>query len=461
MSLDFSLITTGILIVAVLAVANGLVAYMILAERKISAYMQDRVGPNRTFYGILQPIADGVKFLLKEEVIPRHVDHLFYMLAPAIALMTAFMAISVVPFGSTSAPPALVDHRAGSATNGNVVFPNPVNDLKSILDADREHAQKNNGIPYEKALQEYNSQVQFVIAPHVDISVVFVFAVGSLAVYGVILGGWSSNNKYSLLGSLRSSAQMISYEIPLGLSVLGVVLVTGSLNFEKIIQYQIDHGWNVLFQPLAMVLFATSVFAECNRLPFDLPESEQELVGGYHTEYSSMKFALFLLGEYTHMITTSFLVVNMFFGGWHLPFLTGAEDFSLVGMGLKLLILIGKMLCFIGFYMFIRWTILRFRFDQLMNLAWKVMMPLALSSFVCMAFLVHFRPMGEHTKWVMLPVSLFLLVLSGWVGLKIPARKPRTSLPFLGHGSGYSSQIEFTSPAWTRESVASGGSNES
>ena len=461
MSFEFSILITCAIIIGVLAIANGLVAYMILAERKIAAYMQDRVGPNRAFFGILQPIADGVKFLLKEEVIPDHVDKLFYMIAPAIALMTAFMAVSVVPFGATSVAPSLIDHRSGSLTEGKMVFPKTNLELQEVLNADRSFSKSKNIASYEENLQRYNSQIQMVIAPHVDISVVFVFAVGSLAVYGVILGGWSSNNKYSLMGSLRSSAQLISYEIPLGLSVIGVVLVSGSLNFEKIIQFQIENGWNVLFQPLAMILFVTSIFAECNRLPFDLPECEQELVAGYHTEYSSMKFALFLLGEYTHMITTSFLLVNMFFGGWHLPFITTPGDYSLVGVVLKSLVLVGKMLCFIGFYMFVRWTILRFRFDQLMNLAWKVMMPLALLSFVLVVIVQHFQPMGEQSKWFMMIASLFVLLVSGWIGLRLPKKQAKVSLPYLGHGSGYIKHIEYTSANWSKVETIPGSTYES
>ncbi|MFO0843162.1 MAG: complex I subunit 1 family protein [Gemmataceae bacterium] len=232
-----------------------------------------------------------------------------------------------------------------------------------------------------------------------DIGVVFVLAVGSLAAYGIVLGGWSSNNKYSFLGALRSSAQLISYEIPMGMSILGVFLVTGSLNAERIIDHQAHQGWNLLFQPVACLLFITSVFAETNRVPFDLPEAEQELVGGYHTEYSGMKFALFFLGEYTHMITTSFLVIALFFGGWHLPFgISGLE--GVPGMVVKLIIFAGKMGLFIIFYMFIRWTIPRFRFDQLMGLAWKVMMPLALVSLLIVLFVRALPAAGERVGQV-------------------------------------------------------------
>lgn len=443
MSLEFSLLITVIMICAVLGCLNGGVAYLILVERKISAWVQDRVGPNRAFFGILQPIADGVKLLLKEEMIPKYVDKLFFMIAPAIALITAFMALAVVPFGPTSPSPILIDYRESTPTHGLVVWPSTKSEYDAVILADRNFAQANNVASFEDKVKIYNSQLQFVLAPHVDIGILFVFAIGSLGVYGVILGGWSSNNKYSLLGSLRSSAQLISYEIPLGLSVLGVVLITGSLNLEHIIQHQVDHGWNVLFQPLAMVLFATSIFAECNRLPFDLPESEQELVGGYHTEYSSMKFALFLFGEYTHMITTSFLMMAVFFGGWHLPYITDPNDFSIFGIALKFAVSAGKTLSFIIFYMLIRWTILRFRFDQLMHLAWKIMLPISLASFTVLVFIVHFKPIGQQSIWLMCPVSLVILLASGFIGFRLTKPTYSTSkakVPYLGHGSGYSAQ---------------------
>jgi len=272
--------------------------------------------------------------------------------------------------------------------------------------------------------------VQFVIAPHVDIGIVFNFAVGSLAVYGIVLGGWSSNNKYSMLGALRSSAQLISYEIPLGMSVLGVMLVTGSLNLETIIDYQTKHGWNIIFQPLASLLFITSVFAECNRLPFDLPEAEQELVGGYHTEYSAMKFALFFLGEYTHMITTSFLVVVLFFGGWQfLPWVSLPD--GVTGIILKLLILAGKMALFIIFYMLIRWTLPRFRFDQLMGLTWKVLLPLALVNVVCVLFIKQF----QLSEWLLLPLSVALLIAITGLTLYMPRERPRAAVYLSGHVS--------------------------
>jgi len=425
MELGFNFLITLILIVVVMAALQGTCAYLILAERKISAWAQDRLGPNRVGpWGLLQPIADGIKFLLKEDIIPNHVDKLFYMLAPCIAVSTALLAFAVVPFGPTTPPPVLLDYRLNPP---QAAWPQTVEEEKAILDADREHAQRTKEKTYTEKLAEYNNTIQFVIAPHVDIGIVFNFAVGSLAVYGVLLGGWSSNNKYSMLGGLRSSAQLISYEIPMGLSVLGVLATTGSLNLETIIAHQTKHGWNVFFQPLAALLFITSVFAECNRLPFDLPEAEQELVGGYHTEYSAMKFALFFLGEYTHMITTSFLVAIMFFGGWHVPGINMVPGIG--GSIAKLIVLAVKMTLFIIFYMLIRWTLPRFRFDQLMGLTWKVLLPLALINVICVIVVKQLN----QSEWLLLPLSIGTLLLVAGVALYMPQQRPRAPVRFVGH----------------------------
>jgi NADH-quinone oxidoreductase subunit H len=401
--MDFqAFIITVITIAAVLGAILGTCAYLILLERKVSAYMQDRLGPNRVGPGgMLQPIADGLKFLLKEEIIPVHVDKMLYLAAPGIAMSTALFAFAVVPFGRTTAPPRPPSAEATSAEWDQ----------------------------YRQEEEAYKNTYQFVIAPNIDIGIVFIFAVTSLTVYAIILGGWSSNNKYSFIGALRSSAQLVSYEIPMGMSILGVVLLTGSLNLERIIQHQVAAGWNILLQPLAFLLFLTSAFAECNRLPFDLPEAEQELVGGYHTEYSAMKFAMFFLGEYTHMITTSFVMVALFFGGWHLPFL---PESGLVAIILKLLVFAVKMACFILFYMFIRWTIPRFRFDQLMGMAWRVLIPLALANLVAvMVVLEVIRGYGLNLawQWVLLPLSLALLVGVGVFAAKLPAAPQRRALP--------------------------------
>lgn len=360
---EFNLIYSVLTILVVFGALQGTCGFLVYVERKVCAYMQDRIGPNRVGpYGLLQVLADGLKFLLKEDIIPRNVDKVLFILAPCIAITTAMLAFVVVPFGDT-------DPRGSAA---------------------------------------YRDSYQFVTAPNIDIGILFVFAVSSLAVYGIILGGWSANNKYSMLGGLRSSAQIISYEIPLGLSILGVVLLTHSLNLEDIIWGQVStpettRVWYIFYQPVAFLIFMTSAFAECNRLPFDLPECEQELVGGYHTEYNAMKLALFFIGEYCHMITTSFLMVILFFGGWHLPFVSTAESHWLI----KLIIFAFKVTLMILFYMAIRWTLPRFRFDQLMGLTWKVLIPLAIANLIAVMVVLEYG----LSPWWLLPVTLIILVV--------------------------------------------------
>jgi NADH-quinone oxidoreductase subunit H len=333
--------------------------------------MQDRIGPNRVGpWGLLQPLADGAKFLLKEDVIPDHVDKILFVIAPALAVMTSLMSLAVIPFGPTPTDP---DQRA------------------------------------------------FIIAPGIDIGVVLIFAIGSLAVYAIILGGWASNNKYSLLGSMRASAQVISYEIPLGMSVLGVFVLSGSLNLETILNRQAEagfFGWNVWIQPLAMLIFMASSMAESNRLPFDLPEAEQELVGGYHTEYSALKFGMFFLGEYTHMIVVSFLLSIIFFGGWHFPIIAEPGSAYPLAWLVKVLVITGKVACFILFTMFIRWTLPRFRFDQLMGLAWTVLIPLTLANLVIVMFVRQFGwPVGLLTI-----SSVLLFAAAGYINAYVLQR---------------------------------------
>ena len=405
---DFNLLPTLITIAAVLGVLLGSTAFLIYVERKIAAYVQDRIGPNRVGpFGLLQSLADGLKFLLKEEIIPQRVDKFLFILAPGLALATALMAFTVVPFGATEAPPQPPAKLALSTDPA----------ARQQYEAARRE--------FERQERAYRDRYQFVIAPGLSIGILFVFAISSLTVYGIILGGWAGNNKYSFIGALRSSAQIVSYEIPMGLSVLGVVLLTGSLNLERIIQQQAEETWFFLYQPLAFLLFMISSFAECNRLPFDLPEAEQELVGGYHTEYSAMKFAMFFLGEYTHMITTSFLMVILFFGGWHFPWIAPAD----AGWLLKLIVFAVKMALFIIFYMLVRWTIPRFRFDQLMALAWKVMIPLALANLVCVMVV---RQM-EWSPWWLLPASFVLLLAAGYGGSVVqPAARPERRVPVRG-----------------------------
>jgi NADH-quinone oxidoreductase subunit H len=396
----FHLTYTLIVIAAVILVVLTFVAYLILAERKVAAWVQDRLGPNRVGpWGLLQPLADGGKMFLKEEVIPAHVDKVFFLLAPMVSFTTALLAIAVVPFGSTTPPLSAAPTIARPATT-----PGTSSTAVGAFEGEQGY---------------YATRFTFAIAPGLDIGLLYVFALGSLAVYGVILAGWSANSKYSLLGSLRSSAQIISYEIPLGLSVVGVALVAGSLNLEAIVDYQARPGnsYFALTQPLAFLLFLISVFAECNRLPFDLPESEQELVGGYHTEYSSLKLGMLLLAEYAHMITVSLLLAVVFWGGWHFPELTGSSDDlrydPTTTALLRLVVLLVKMSLFIGLFLLVRWTIPRFRFDQLMGLAWKVLIPLALLNLVCVMLVKQFAlPM-----WVLTAASVVLFVGAGAIGL--------------------------------------------
>ena len=359
-----TLLTIAIVMGATLTVCM----YLILVERKISARMQDRIGPNRVGpWGLLQPVADGLKIFLKEDPAPSHVDKWLYRIAPFIAVFTTLLAFSVVPFGPVGESP---------------------------------------------------DWFRFIIAPNIDIGIVFIFAITSLAVYAIILGGWASNNKYSALGALRASAQVVSYEIPLGMSVLGIALLAGTLNLEKIMAEQAARGvagWFVWYQPLACLIFFTSAMAESNRLPFDLSECEQELVGGYHTEYGGLRFVMFFLGEYVHVVTVSFLTIILFFGGWHFPWIA-TPDSSYVGAWLiKLGVLMAKVSLVIIVIMLIRWTIPRFRFDQLMGLAWKVLIPLATANVIAV---MTARQFGWNLWWLFV-VSLGLLLLAGAIGVNM------------------------------------------
>jgi NADH-quinone oxidoreductase subunit H len=356
--LSVFLVVSGIIIKILLVVGatEGAVAYLIYVERKVAAFAQDRIGPNRCGrefgipFGLLQALADGAKMLLKEDVVPSYVNKPLYFLAPMIAIVMATIGFAVIPFGpvGVSAP----------------------------------------GLPG-------GYRVDFQIAPYIDIGIVYVFAIGSLAVYGVILAGWASNNKYSFIGGLRSSAQLISYEIPLGLSIMGTVLIAGSLDLNDIINWQDRHVWGMgaVVAPVGFLIFLVSAFAETNRLPFDLPESEQELIGGFHTEYSAMKFGMFFLGEYLHVITVSFLTVILFFGGWSLPFgLLSQQHTGLIAWifaFLKLIVIVTKVALMILFMMWVRWTLPRFRYDQLMDLAWKSLIPLAIVNLVATAAIVQ------------------------------------------------------------------------
>lgn len=325
----------------ILAVVPLLGLYMTFIERKLAAYVQDRIGPNRVGpFGLLQAVADGIKIFLKEQVIPDHVYTTLYFLAPAMSLMTAMFALVVMPFG-----PVPTDYEGG---------------------------------------------FRFVVQPGNDIGILFMMAISSLSAYGIIVGGWASNNKYSIYGAIRSCAQFISYEIPLGLSIIGVIAVSHSLNIEKIVEAQSGSilDWNVCWQPLALLIFFTAALAETNRLPFDLPECEQELVGGFHTEYSGIKFVLFFLAEYTHIVTVSFLTALLFFGGWHFPGLPNPTGGTTLGMILGLAVLLFKVSMVVLFIILLRWALPRFRFDQLMGLAWKGLIPMGLVHLVGVAIVL-------------------------------------------------------------------------
>ncbi len=306
---------------------------MIWSERRVSGWMQDRLGPNRVgFQGILQPVADGLKFLFKEDLIPNHVDKPLYVLAPAMLLVPALVAVAVVPFGSSI---TILGHE----------------------------------IPLQIA--------------DINIGILYILAITSLGVYGVVLGAWASNNKYSLLGGLRSSAQMISYELTLGLAIIGLLMLTSSLSLREIAKAQGAYPWhwNFLIHFPAFLAFTTAMFAETNRLPFDLAEAEQELVAGYHTEYSSMKFAMFFMAEYMNMIVGSAVVVTLFLGGWHffgLETMGGPVWSGIISFGIFFV----KTAIFLFVFIWVRWTLPRFRYDQLMNLGWKFLLPVALSSIV-------------------------------------------------------------------------------
>lgn len=354
-------------------------AYLVLVERWMAAWIQDRRGPNRVgipltrvkLLGLGQPLADGLKFIFKEEYTPGHVNKAMYRLAPVVILAAALAIFAVIPFGGP--------------------LPNP-------------------GIP------GLDGPIELVVAPGVDVGMIYVFALSSIAVYGVILGGWASNDKYSLLGGLRSSAQLIAYEIPLGLGLLGVVLASGSLRLDRIVEQQAAGAWNVFLQPLGLVVFAVASFAEAARLPFDLPECEQELVGGYHTEYSGMKLLLFLVAEFMHMITAAFLIVILFFGGWHLWGLPSQGEVTWPIALARVAILLGKVMAVILFFMLVRWSWPRFRFDQLMALAWKVMLPLGMANLVAVAVLGEYAPRWA-ADWGIAPN--WLIAAGGWGALAL------------------------------------------
>lgn len=327
MTLTF-LIYKAILVVVVFAITLVVAMYSTYAERKVAAFLQDRIGPNRAGpFGILQPLADGVKMFMKEELIPGTSNKALFILGPCIAMLTACMTGVIIPWGP-------------SLTVGGETFPLQITDL--------------------------------------NIGILYLFGVLSLGVYGIMIGGWASNNKFSLLGAIRASSQMISYEVAMGIAIIALVMTTGTLSIGEIVKQQHGWHWNILVQPLGFLIFIICAFAETNRAPFDLPECETELVGGYHTEYSSMKLGFYLFAEYINMFISSAVIACFYFGGYNMPFIDKwVHDPNLLAI-LGVVFLFAKIIFFIFFFMWVRWTIPRFRYDQLMNLGWKILIPLSL-----------------------------------------------------------------------------------
>lgn len=376
-----------LLAAAAIGVILFMVAYCIYYERKIAGWVQDRYGPNRVGpVGLLQPIADGGKFVFKEEFIPANVDKPLYVLAPVLIFAVALMAFAVIPWGGQ------LDFHS--------VFPGT----------------------FEPGERVVNVQVAAA-----DIGLLYILAVLSIGVYGIVLGGWASNNKYSFYGAMRACAQMLSYEIPLGLCILVVVLTAGSLRLEQITVAQTGDwlSWNVCRHPVAFFVLFVTALAEANRTPFDLPEAEQELVGGYHTEYGAMKFALFFLAEYAAIVTTCAMMSVLFLGGWHLPWLTWtqAEATGWWPMLVKIFVILAKTSGLIFMYMWIRWTIPRFRFDQLMRFAWLRLVPMSLGLVVLTVVLLYF---GLQRSWPLTLIgNVVVVVIAFWV-------TTRSSVPVTG-----------------------------
>lgn len=323
-----------ILVVIVFTITLVIAMYSTLAERKIAGFMQDRYGPDRAgIFGLLQPLCDGGKFFFKEEIIPAGAHKPLFILGPVIAIVTACISSAVIPWG--------------------------------------------------QQLEIGGKVINLQVASGINIGVLYIFGVIALGVYGIMLGGWASNNKFSLMGAIRAASQSISYEIGMGLSLIALLMVTETLQLEDIVAQQVGFlGWNIWVQPLGFLIFITCAFAECNRVPFDLPECETELVGGYHTEYSSMKLGLYMFSEYINMFVSSALMAALYFGGYNFPFMND------LGLSQNWITIIGtlvfflKIFGFIFFFMWIRWTLPRFRYDQLMNLGWKILIPLAIANIV-------------------------------------------------------------------------------
>ena len=332
LAIDLGLIIEKLVLILIVVMGSLVIAmYATYGERKIAAALQDRRGPNRAGpFGLLQPLADGLKLFFKEEIIPDFSSKFLFILGPSMAMLTAIMTSAVVPWGDT--------------------------------------------------VHFFDRDISLQIA-NVDVGILYVFGVVSMGVYGIMIGSWASNNKFSLMGGLRAASQIISYELAMGISLIALIMVTGQLDLKEIVLQQQKGNWNIIYQPLGFLIFLICAFAECNRAPFDLAEAESELIGGYHTEYSSMKLGFYLFAEYINMFISSVIMSTLFFGGYDIPFVNEQHLQESIGQWavlLQVLCLLTKVVGFIFFFMWVRWTIPRFRYDQLMNLGWKVLIPLAL-----------------------------------------------------------------------------------
>jgi len=409
-----------ILLVAHFAIL-GTVAYLILLERKVASWVQDRIGPNRVglgfgiipglknkhMMGLGQPLADGLKFIVKEDYRPAGVDRVLFTLAPGVMILVIIISIAVLPWGGVKRSTRDVSFPAGTdVAHAQAIADSSILNGATIVGQPAYNFRRDDSDHPISAVVTYDYPFQIA---RLNIGVLYILAALSLAVYGVVIGGWASNNKYSFLGGLRATVNMISYEIPMGLAVLCVVVMFGTLDLAEIVNRQAHYwggvvpAWNVFTQPLAFVMFLICIHAEANRAPFDLAEAEQELVGGYHTEYSAMRFALFFLAEYAGMITTSAVCVALFFGGWHLPWiewawpaLRGNVDSqhpeittSLLACIVRAIVFFAKTLFFIFVFMWVRWSLPRFRFDQLMMVAWRGLIPISLALLMMTSVVVY------------------------------------------------------------------------
>ncbi len=400
--IDWQFIISGLVLAIGVHAILGLVAYGVYLERKICSYIQDRIGPNRVGFdfglpflsflkGMLalgQPLADGIKFFVKEDFTPKNVDRVLFTLAPALAVVPALIGFVIMPWGGSLAIPAAAD----------MAFFQFLFDLPVL------------GGAFDFVFGHIQAQTVVVSGANVHVGIIYLLAVASLGVYGVTLGGWSSNNKYSMLGGLRATAQMISYEIPLGLALLCALLIAGSFAPNEIIEYQAKYGWLMFSLPLPALLFYICGLAEANRAPFDNAEAEQELVGGFHTEYSSMRFALFFMAEYAHLVTACAFFALLFMGGYHIPGIgiTSPEAMGLLAVVAKISVFALKVVLLVCLAIVVRWTVPRLRYDQVMMLGWQAMIPAGMLMLVVTSTMVY---LGQTGLLPMFTANIAMLVV--------------------------------------------------